>query len=168
MPGALSDHQCSARPMAKEANSKETSGARRGSSTHRGRPSGSRPESNSDPDRMAAKRGLAQGMARASAIGEESTAISRTVIEPLLPHQDPALVVRRKLTDPEFSRFTCFVPCSLSRRRMPLDGPSMEGTKRHAGGAIDLHNTPLKPQCNGSRTAKLWVQSHPNSSSPHG
>jgi len=91
------------------------------------------PESNSDPDRMAAKRGLAQGMARASAIGEESTAISRTVIEPLLPHQDPSLVVRRKLTDPEFSRFTCFVPCSLSRRRMPLDGPSMEGTKRHAG-----------------------------------
>ena len=70
-------------------------------------------------------------MAHPPAISEEGAAISRTEIESFRSHQDSSLVARRRLTDPKSSRLTCSIP-------------------RHAP----------KRQCYGSKTAKLWFQSH--------
>lgn len=60
-------------------------------------------------------------MARPPAISEEGATISRTEIEPFLFRQDSSLVVWRKLTNPELSRFTRSVPSFLSRGRAPLN-----------------------------------------------
>jgi len=90
-------------------------------------------------------------MAGTPAIGEESTAISRTVIEPFLPHQAPPRVTG-KLTDPEFSRFTGYVPCCLYlvavHARLSVDGKCGKRTE-----AASTFITPLPPE-----TAMLWVQ----------
>jgi hypothetical protein len=77
-------------------------------------------------------------MARLSEISEEGAAISRTEIEPFLFRQDSSLVVWRKLTNPELSRFTCSVPAMLRPPPKPHDF--------------------ARPQTQASETAMLWVQ----------
>src|SRR5262249_17039071 len=105
-------------------------------------------------------------MARPPAICEEGAAISRAELEPLLFHQESSLVVSRKPADPEIQSIHLFCP------HLPIPRPCLARLIRRwkvgktYGGGIDLHNAlkkkqkKKKKQCYGSKTAKLWVQSH--------